>query len=184
MPSAPPASVGIPLDEVDTPALVLDLDALERNLLRMADAGNAADLDAAARAGGVRLDVLVEVNVGADRCGIAPGESALALARGIAVCRNLRFAGLHAYHGSVQHVRDPGERRAAIAAAAEKARLTKTLIENAGIACETVTGAGTGTFLLESASRVYNEIQPGSYVFMDADYNRNLWEEGWPQTRR
>jgi 3-hydroxy-D-aspartate aldolase len=60
-------------------------------------------------------------------------------------------------------------------------RLTKTLIENAGIACETVTGAGTGTFLLESASRVFNEIQPGSYVFMDADYNRNVWDEGWPR---
>ncbi len=271
MPS-PHASIGIALDEVDTPALVLDLDALDRNLLRMADAvkgsgvrlrphakshkcrphakshkcaeiarrqiaagavgvccqkvseaealvaggvadvlvtneivgrrktarlarlareakvavladdaGNVADLDAAARAEGVRLDVLVEVNVGADRCGIAPGAPALALARSIAACRSLRFAGLHAYHGSAQHVRAPADRRAAITAAAEKASLTKTLIENSGIACETVTGAGTGTFLLESASRVFNEIQPGSYVFMDADYNRNLWEEGWPR---
>ncbi|HUL93134.1 MAG TPA: DSD1 family PLP-dependent enzyme, partial [Burkholderiales bacterium] len=61
------------------------------------------------------------------------------------------------------------------------ARMTKSLIEKAGIACETITGAGTGTFLLESASRVFNEIQPGSYVFMDADYNRNAWEEGWPR---
>jgi len=263
VPPSPPASIGTALDEVDTPALVVDLDALERNLLRMADAvkgsgvrlrphakshkcaqiaraqiaagavgvccqkvseaealvaggvadvlvtneivgarkiarlarlvreakvavladdaGNVADLDAAARAEGVRLDVLVEVNVGADRCGIAPGAPALALARAIAARHSLRFAGLHAYHGSAQHVRGPAERRAAIAAAAEKARLTKTLIESAGIACETVTGAGTGTFLLESASRVYNEIQPGSYVFMDADYNRNVWEEGWPR---
>jgi D-serine deaminase-like pyridoxal phosphate-dependent protein len=263
MPPAPPASVGIALEEVDTPALVLDLDALEGNLVRMADAvkksgvrlrphakshkcaeiaraqiaagavgvccqkvseaealvrggvadvlvtneivgkqkiarlarlvreakvgvladdaGNVGDLDAAARAEGVRLDVLIEIDVGAHRCGIEPGEPALALARRVASSRGLRFAGLHAYHGSVQHVRDPGERRAAIAAAAEKARLTKTLIENAGIACETITGAGTGTFLLESASRVFNEIQPGSYVFMDADYNRNLWEEGWPR---
>jgi len=262
MPLLPHASIGIALDEVDTPALVLDLDVLERNLLCMADAvkgsgvrlrphakshkcaeiaraqiaagavgvccqkvseaealaqggvadilvtneivgkqklarlarlvreakvgvladdaGNIVDLDAAARAEGVRLDVLVEIDVGAHRCGIEPGEPALALARAIATCRSLRFAGLHAYHGSAQHVRDPGERRAAIAAATEKARLTKTLIENSGIACETVTGAGTGTFMLEGASRVYNEIQPGSYVFMDADYNRNLWDEGWP----
>src|SRR6266850_869788 len=263
MPPSPHASIGITLEEVDTPALVLDLDALEGNLQRMADAvkgrgvrlrphakshkcaeiaraqiaagavgvccqkvseaealvaggvadvlvtneivgrrktarlarlareakvavladdaGNVADLDAAARAEGVRLDVLVELNVGADRCGIAPGGPGLALAQGIAACRSLRFAGLHAYHGSAQHVRDPEERRAAIAAAAEKARLTKALIESAGIACETVTGAGTGTFLLESTSRVFNEIQPGSYVFMDADYNRNVWEEGWPR---
>jgi D-serine deaminase-like pyridoxal phosphate-dependent protein len=263
MQPAPPASVGIPLEEIDTPALVLDLDALEGNLLRMADAvkesgvrlrphakshkcaeiarrqiaagavgvccqkvseaealvaggvadvlvtneivgrqktarlarlareakvgvladdaGNVADLDAAARAEGVRLDVLIEIDVGAHRCGIEPGAPALELARRIAACRGLRFAGLHAYHGSAQHVRGPGERRAAITAAAEKARLTKALIENAGIACEAITGAGTGTFLLESASRVFNEIQPGSYVFMDADYNRNVWEEGWPR---
>src|SRR5207247_5439500 len=111
----------------------------------------------------------------------APGEPAVALARRIAACRSLRVAGLHAYHGSAQHVRDPAQRRAAIAAAAEAARRTKTLIEDAGIACGTVTGAGTGTFMLESASRVFNEIQPGSYVFMDADYNRNVWEEGWPR---
>jgi 3-hydroxy-D-aspartate aldolase len=261
MPNAP-ASVGIPLDEVDTPALVVDLDALEGNIARMAeavkgsgvrlrphakshkcaeiarkqiatgaigvcsqkvseaealvaggvadvlvtneivgarkvgrlarlareakvavladDAGNVAALDAAARAERVRLDVLIEIDVGAHRCGIEPGEPALALAKAIAGCRNLRFAGLHAYHGAAQHVRSAAERRAAIAAAAEKAQMTKTLIEKAGMACETITGAGTGTFLLEGESRVFNEIQPGSYVFMDADYNRNAWEEGWP----
>jgi D-serine deaminase-like pyridoxal phosphate-dependent protein len=61
------------------------------------------------------------------------------------------------------------------------AQMTKALIEQAGVACETVTGAGTGTYLLEGASRVFNEVQPGSYVFMDADYGRNAWEEGWPR---
>jgi D-serine deaminase-like pyridoxal phosphate-dependent protein len=145
------------------------------------DAGNVAALDAAARAERVRLDVLVEIDVGAHRCGVEPGAPALALARDIAGCRNLRFAGLHAYHGAAQHLRSASERREAVAAAAESARTTKVLIERAGIACETITGAGTGTFLLESASRVFNEIQPGSYVFMDADYNRNAWEEGWPR---
>jgi len=259
----PSAAVGAPLEEIDTPALVLDLDALEGNIARMAEsvaasgvrlrphakshkcaeiarrqiaagavgvccqkvseaealaAGGVADvlvtneivgaaktarlarlareakvavladdernvdeLDAAARVERVRLEVLVEIDVGANRCGVAPGEPALALARRIAACRNLRFSGLHAYHGAAQHLRSAAERRAAIAAACEKARATKTLIEAAGIACGTVTGAGTGTFLLESASRVFNEIQPGSYVFMDADYGRNIWEEGWPR---
>src|SRR6266853_1546869 len=254
MPLPPPASLGIPLDEVDTPALVVDLDALEGNVARMAKAveggavrlrphakshkcaeiarrqiaagavgvcsqkvseaealvaGGVADVlvtneivgktkvarlarlaheakvavlaDAAARAERVQLEVLIEIDVGAHRCGIEPGEPALALASAVAGCRNLRFAGLHAYHGAAQHLRSASERRAAIAAAADKARLTKSLIENAGIACETITGAGTGTFMHEGASRVYNEIQPGSYVFMDADYNRNLWEEGWPR---
>jgi D-serine deaminase-like pyridoxal phosphate-dependent protein len=145
------------------------------------DAGNVDELDAAARGERVRLDVLVEIDVGAHRCGIEPGEPALALVRRIAGCRNLRFAGLHAYHGAAQHLRSASERRAAIAAAAEKTRATKGLIESAGIACETVTGAGTGTFLLEGGSGVFNEIQPGSYVFMDADYNRNAWDDSWPR---
>jgi D-serine deaminase-like pyridoxal phosphate-dependent protein len=263
MPISSPAVIGVPLDEVDTPALVLDLDVLEGNIARMAEAvkgsgvrlrphakshkcaeiarrqiaagavgiccqkvseaealvaggaadvlvtneivgapklarlarlareakvavladdtDNIGDLDAAARAEGVLIEVLVEIDVGAQRCGVASGALALALAKRIAECRNLRFGGLHAYHGTAQHLRSAPERRAAIAAAAEKAKHVKALIEAAGIECETVTGAGTGTFLLESASRVFNELQPGSYVFMDADYGRNALEEGWPR---
>jgi D-serine deaminase-like pyridoxal phosphate-dependent protein len=42
-----------------------------------------------------------------------------------------------------------------------------------GITCERITGAGTGTFALEAASGVWNELQVGSYLFMDADYGRN-----------
>jgi D-serine deaminase-like pyridoxal phosphate-dependent protein len=140
------------------------------------DAGNVAELDAAARAAGTRLAVFVEVDVGARRCGVAPGEPALALARAIASAANLSFAGLHAYHGSAQHLRGVGERSAAIAQAAAEAEATRGLIERAGIGCPLVTGAGTGTFAFEAASRVYGELQPGSYVFMDADYARNDWE--------
>ena len=55
----------------------------------------------------------------------------------------------------------------------------KTLKKH-GLKCEIVTGAGTGTYLMEAGSNVYNEIQPGSYVFMDADYARNLGEDGKP----
>src|SRR5687767_571580 len=58
------------------------------------DAGNVAALDEAARAAGVKLDVLVEVNVGANRCGVGPGEPAAALAKAIAQSKSLRFAGL------------------------------------------------------------------------------------------
>jgi D-serine deaminase-like pyridoxal phosphate-dependent protein len=140
------------------------------------DAGNAADLDAAARAAGTTLDVFVEVDVGARRCGVAPGEPAVRLAQAIAACANLRFAGLHAYHGAAQHLRGIAERSAAIARAAAEAQATRDLIERAGIACPLITGAGTGTFAFEAASRVYGELQPGSYVFMDADYGRNDWE--------
>jgi D-serine deaminase-like pyridoxal phosphate-dependent protein len=143
------------------------------------DPGNAGDLDDAARAAGVRLDVLVEVNVGANRCGVEPGTPALGLARVVAGARNLRFAGIHAYQGAAQHLRTVAERSAAIALAADKARRTRELLEDEGLECECVTGAGTGTFLYEKASGVWTELQPGSYIFMDADYGRNAWE-GFP----
>src|SRR5262249_18956219 len=144
------------------------------------DAGNVTDLAQAAQAAGITLDVLVEVNVGANRCGVEPGEPALALARAIASQRSLRFAGIHAYHGAAQHLRTPQERSAAIAQAVTKVQHTVMLLERNGLHPETVTGAGTGTYPLEAASRVYNEIQPGSYVFMDADYGRNLGDDGQP----
>ena len=264
MPVYPPATVGMPLAEVDTPCLILDLDAFERNLQRLHesltgravgvrphakshkcpqialqqialgavgvccqkvseaealveggigdvlvtnevvgapklkrlaalakrariavcadDAGNVAALDAAAREAGVKLNVLVEINVGANRCGVEPGAPALELAKKITASPNLHFAGLQAYQGTAQHLRTVGERRAAIEAAVAQVRHTLALLGEAKIPCEKVTGAGTGTYLYEAASAVYQEIQPGSYIFMDADYARNDWtESGMPR---
>ena len=130
-------------------------------------------LAAAAQAHAVTLDVYVEVNVGANRCGVAPGDEAVRLARQIAASTPLRFMGLHCYHGPAQHMRTPQERAAAIAGAVEAARTTRAAIEACGIAVERVTGAGTGSFLHERDSGVFNEIQAGSYVFMDRDYGDN-----------
>ncbi len=130
-------------------------------------------LAAAAQAHEVALDVYVEVDVGANRCGVAPGEDAVRLARQIAASPPLRFMGLHCYHGPAQHLRLPQERAAAIASAAAAARSTRSAIEACGIAVERVTGAGTGSFLHERDSGVFNEIQAGSYVFMDRDYGDN-----------
>jgi D-serine deaminase-like pyridoxal phosphate-dependent protein len=260
----PAAAIGMPLAEVDTPCLILELDAFERNLKRLPeslsgtsirlrphakshkcpeialrqialgavgvccqkvseaealvaggvndvlianevvgapkltqltalakhakvkvcadDAGNVAALDAAARAAGVTLEVLVEIDVGAHRCGVAPGAPAVTLARQIAACRNLRFAGLQAYQGAAQHVRKVADRREAIARAVEQVQTTTRMLAAAGIKCDYVTGAGTGSYLFEAASSVYHELQAGSYIFMDADYARNEWtESGIPQ---
>ncbi|MGZ9067460.1 MAG: alanine racemase, partial [Burkholderiales bacterium] len=255
MPAYPPAAVGMRLSDVDTPALVLELDPFERNLKRLHeslsgraihvrphakshkcpqialrqialgavgvccqkvseaealveggvgdvlianevvgapklerlaalatqarvaacadDASNVRALDAAARRFGVKLDVLVEINVGANRCGVEPGEPALEIARAIVSSPNLRFAGLQAYQGAAQHLRKVEERRTAIEAAAGSVRHTRNLLQGADIACPKVTGAGTGTYVFEAASSVYDELQPGSYIFMDADYARN-----------
>jgi D-serine deaminase-like pyridoxal phosphate-dependent protein len=264
MTTRPPAEIGMSLDEVDTPALVIDLDAFERNLRRLADrvrqgggvrlrphakthkcpvialqqialgavgvcvqkVGEAeamvyggvrnvlvtneivgrqklrrlmalahvaevgvcvddpqqiADLDAAAAEAGVAgLPVYVEINMGGNRCGIEPGAPALDLARRIGDSRHLAFAGLQAYHGSAQHLRGWAERQQAIAGAAEQAAATRDLLSANGIACDNITGAGTGTFEFEAGSGVYTELQCGSYIFMDADYGRNLDAGGQP----
>jgi D-serine deaminase-like pyridoxal phosphate-dependent protein len=127
----------------------------------------------AARAAKAAVDVYVEIDVGAHRCGIASVADAVTLARAIDHTSGLRFGGLQAYHGSAQHLRSPDDRRAAIATATDIAKAARDAIVAAGVACPTVTGAGTGTWLLERQTGVYNELQPGSYVFMDADYGRN-----------
>jgi len=142
------------------------------------DPGNVAALDAAiGQEFGMRLDVLVEINVGANRCGVEPGEPAVELARRVSECRNLRFEGLQAYHGSAQHLRKVEERRAAIERAVARVRDTVAALNRAGMRCGKVTGAGTGTYAFEAASGVYDEIQPGSYIFMDVDYGKNDWTE-------
>ena len=118
--------------------------------------------------------------MGGNRCGVEPGEPALALARQITQAPHLTFGGLQAYHGSAQHLRGWEERRQAITQAADKAGRTRDLLARHGIECPTVTGAGTGTFEFETASGVYTELQCGSYVFIDADYGRNLDRDGAP----
>ncbi len=132
-----------------------------------------AAIEAAAEAASRRMTVLVEIDVGAGRCGVAPGPEAVALAERIAASPHLVFGGLQAYHGSAQHRRRPDERAAAIASAADETRRTVEQLRQRGLACAIVGGAGTGTFLHELASGVWTEIQAGSYAFMDADYARN-----------
>ncbi|MEO8536797.1 MAG: DSD1 family PLP-dependent enzyme [Betaproteobacteria bacterium] len=129
--------------------------------------------DAASRAG-VVLDVYIEIDVGARRCGVAPGPDAVSLAAAIQRAAGLRLRGLQAYHGAAQHLRDPQARATAVAEAAAQARATRDAIIGAGMRCDLVTGAGTGTWQHERDSGVYGELQPGSYVFMDADYGRNV----------
>jgi D-serine deaminase-like pyridoxal phosphate-dependent protein len=141
------------------------------------DAGNVAEMDRLARSAAVKLDVLVEVDVGTPRCGVAPGAPTVALAKRVAESAALRFAGLHGYHGMAQHFRGVSERRVAIESAAGQLRATVAALEAAGLRAQIITGGGTGTFPFELASGIYNEIQPGSYVFMDADYDRNEWTE-------
>lgn len=126
------------------------------------------------------IDVLVEVNVGQNRCGVAPGMAAVELARAIQTQPRLRFAGLQAYHGGAQHLRTARERREAIAEVLRHVNRTVHEFDAAGIALPLITGAGTGTMVNEATSGVYGEIQPGSFLFMDADYATNERDPAQP----
>ena len=252
---------GAPVAAIDTPALVVDLDAMQRNLAAMAlfarqrglrlrphakthksawlaqqqiahgavgvcvqktseaealaahgvrdifitnqviDAGKLARVAALARAAtlaiavdsmlgverlatalhaaGSRADVFVEIDVGQGRCGVQP-QAAATLA-GSVVSHGLHFAGLQAYHGRAQHLRSADERSAAIGAAAQGVREAISALSAAGIACPLVSGAGSGSFLLEAASGLWGELQCGSYLFMDRDYADNDALPGAPR---
>src|SRR4029453_7197215 len=126
------------------------------------------------------IDVFVEIDVGQHRCGVPPGEQAVALAHEIRKHTALRFGGLQAYHGKAQHMRSAKERREAIAIVTDEVVYTRKLIEAEGMPVDLVTGAGTGTMVCEAASGVFGELQAGSFMFMDADYPPNEREPAQP----
>lgn len=119
--------------------------------------------EAAADAGLV-LDVLVDLDVGDHRTGIAPNDPAVSLARQIACAKGLRFAGLQAYSVHASHT---GEN-----VCMDAVQRTRTTIESEGIAVPVVTGGSTGSYGIDWDSPVLTEIQAGSYVLMDLAYRR------------
>jgi len=127
------------------------------------------------------LRVFIEIDVGHGRCGLAPGTAAVALANEMALHPALQFGGLQAYHGRAQHLRTVAERQEAIAQVIAHVQATRAALQAAGHAVPLVTGAGTGTFALETASGVYGELQAGSYLFMDRDYAGNERDPAQPQ---
>ena len=136
-------------------------------------ASQVAALAQATAASGSRLDVLVEINIGQDRCGVADAPAVLRLLDALAPHRQLVFKGLQAYHGGLQHLRGHGQRRDATQRAAARTASIVAALALAGVACATVTGGGSGSVEFDLTSGVFTEVQPGSYVFMDGDYGRN-----------
>ncbi|EGD74172.1 hypothetical protein PTSG_12410 [Salpingoeca rosetta] len=127
-----------------------------------------------------KLHVLAEVDVGQERCGVAPGsEDLVALARVVTEeCPHLHWSGIQCYQGKLQHVRNYEEKRQLVNGVAAKADASRTVLEENGFPCPIISGGGTGTFVLEAQAGVHNECQPGSYVFMDVDYSKNLDQSG------
>ncbi|NPC55982.1 DSD1 family PLP-dependent enzyme [Caenimonas soli] len=156
--------------------LAIAVDSTE-GVIRLAQAMNQARSHHGAAA---VIDVFVEIDVGQHRCGVPPGEAAVALAQEIRKHPALRFGGLQAYHGKAQHMRGAKERRDAIAIVMDEVVYTRKLIEAEGMPVDLVTGAGTGTMVCEAASGVFGELQAGSFMFMDADYAANERDPAQP----
>lgn len=132
---------------------------------------NVRALGAAAAAAGVRVGVLVDVDVGTHRFGVTSPAAALELARLVAAEPALDLRGVQGYAGHIQAVPDYGERRAlSLAALAVLARARDALVE-AGLPCPVVTGGGTGTHDIDSGAGVLTELQVGSYIFSDVAYD-------------
>jgi len=227
-----PAAIGMPAEDVCTPALIVDLDAFEhksvdialyqiehggacgvccqkvaeaeamvaggikdvlvsnqvvdpakldrlammaknaRVLVCVDDLGNIDDISAAAVKHGVTIECLVEIDCGAGRCGVVWGDPVVELAKKIDASDGLKFSGIQAYQGAAQHVHDFEERKSKIDIAVKQVADTVEMLKAEGLECDIIGGAGTGTYYFEGTSGVYNEMQCGSYIFMDADYQR------------
>lgn len=140
--------------------------------------GNVRDLSEVAVEMGTTVDVIIEVQVGGLRCGVEPGDPVVNLAKTIVSLPGINFKGLLCYHGINQHTRSAEDRKKTVEQVAEKVRTTVEALKAAGIECNYVTGGGTGSFKYEAASKVFTEVEPGSYLMMDADYGKNLAEDG------
>jgi D-serine deaminase-like pyridoxal phosphate-dependent protein len=134
------------------------------------DPANVAELDAAARTRCVRLRVLIEVDVGMERCGVAPGEPVVALARDVAARPGLRFAGLMAWEGHAMSLADPDDRRRAVEAAVALLAASATACRDAGLPVEVVSCGGTGTYLTTGRLPGVTEVQAGGGTLGDALY--------------
>ena len=142
------------------------------------DLANVADLSAAAMRHGTQIECLVEIDCGAGRCGVNTTPAVVALAQAIDAADGLRFAGLQAYQGAMQHMDKYDDRKAKIELAVAMVKDAVDALAGVGLACDIVGGGGTGSYYFEAASGVYNELQCGSYAFMDADYGRILDQNG------
>lgn len=117
-----------------------------------------------------KLPIIVDIDPGIRRTGVASPEAALALAQRIAASKTLRFAGVQFYCGAQQHIEAFADRRAAIEDRTTYLRSVIDLLSANGLAPEIITGGGTGTHRIDAALGVINELQVGSYVFMDKQY--------------
>jgi 3-hydroxy-D-aspartate aldolase len=162
-------------------ARLVALNAHMGELIAVCDnAGVAERLAAAAQFHGKPLKVLVDIDPGLGRTGLPPGDAAAALVHAVARNPALELRGLQCYAGNLQHLESRNERREkSLAALADLGAFCRRLRDE-GAALEIVSGGGTGTFDIDPDAPILTELQVGSYVFMDRQYNE-VWEKSGGQ---
>ncbi|MGQ9514824.1 MAG: DSD1 family PLP-dependent enzyme [Thermoproteota archaeon] len=151
--------------------------ARECNLIVAVDnPSNAQMISEMAKADRMKVDVIVEVDVGMKRCGVQPGKEALSLARQICKMEGINLRGLMGYEGHVVYIENFGERRIECLKALKQLLDTKSLLENDGLKLDVVSGGGTGTYEITGSCAGVTEVQAGSYATMDARYKRVVQE--------
>ena len=143
-----------------------------RTICCVDDMANIVDLSAAAVKHGTEIECLVEIDCGAGRCGVTTTPQVVELAKAIDAAPGLKFSGLQAYQGAMQHLDSYEERKSKTDIAIAMVREAVDALKAEGLECDIVGGGGTGSYYFESNSGVFNELQCGSYAFMDADYGR------------
>jgi 3-hydroxy-D-aspartate aldolase len=139
---------------------------------------NVAELSAAAQRHGTTLECLVEIDCGAGRCGVKSTSAAIEIAQAIDGARALKFSGVQAYQGAMQHLESYEDRKAKLDDAIVLVKAVVAALQAVGLNPELVSGGGTGSYHFESNSGLYNELQCGSYAFMDAAYGRIKDKDG------
>ncbi len=142
------------------------------------DIANVAELSGAAQKHGTELECFIEIDCGAGRCGVTTTADVVAIAQAIEAAPNVKFTGIQAYQGAMQHLDSYDDRKAKLDIAIAMVVDAVNGLKEVGLEPELVSGGGTGSYYFESNSGVFNELQCGSYAFMDADYGRILDKDG------
>lgn len=130
---------------------------------------NAQDLQDAAKAAGIIADVVVDIDV-IKRSGVLPGAPALELAQLIDKMPNLKFRGILAYDGGVQHVTGYQKRKTEALKNYEPVVMSYEKMKASGLNLEIFSGGGTGTYDIMPSVTGFTDVQVGSYLFMDVQY--------------
>jgi D-serine deaminase-like pyridoxal phosphate-dependent protein len=157
-------------------ARVMALNAKIADLMIVTDNSSvAARLDAAALAAGKPLKVLVDIDPNLGRTGIRMADAPALIAQ-VAEAKCLIYMGLQCYAGQVMHLESPNERRVLSLQVMKELGELRDKTAKAGHVPKIISGGGTGTFDIDPDAHVLTELQVGSYIFMDKQYN-DVWEK-------